>query len=93
MKNTLLNILFRTLRPADGPGTETVNLRSAHEGLTTVGHPELTAALQNGDKLIGTDKRLDRTYFFVDRNGMLTVAGYLPDNGAFVPLSAVRCGG
>lgn len=88
MKNTLLNIPFRTVLPADGPGTETVNLRSGHEGLITAGHPELIANLQTGDKLIGTDKRLDRTYFFVERNGMLTVAGYLPDNGAFVPLSA-----
>lgn len=87
MKNTLLNIPFRTVLPADGPGTETVNLRSGHEGLITAGHPELIANLQTGDKLIGTDKRLDCTYFFVERNGMLTVAGYLPDNGAFVPLS------
>lgn len=73
-----------TLPAADCRDGEAVNVRPAGDGAEVVGMPSVIAYITSSDKLLGTDVRGGRHYYFVSRNSRTAVLSGYEEEGRFV---------
>ena len=92
VEKTMENILvpMRTLQPGDGTEAEAVNVRRhGKNAVSAVGKPMLAGVLQEGDRLVGYDRRGGRIYYFSARGNSIVLSGYYSGGGGFTAVNRV----